>query len=160
MKSWKPLAAVTILSLSAISVAHAGTALDAIKKNGYHQMRRQRRPARFLLRRRKRQLQRHRCGRVPRRRRCGVRRFHQAQVHPADRQGASDRPAIRRDRRAVAQHHLDLQPRFGPGSEFRRSHLLRRPGLSGQQETGRQERQEIGRRYGLRPGRHHHRTQL
>jgi general L-amino acid transport system substrate-binding protein len=35
MKSWKPLAAVTILSLSAISVAHAGTTLEAIKKNGF-----------------------------------------------------------------------------------------------------------------------------
>lgn len=35
MKSWKPLAVATVLSLSVVGTAHAGTTLEAIKKNGF-----------------------------------------------------------------------------------------------------------------------------
>ena len=43
---------------------------------------------------------------------------------PSQRQGALHRAAVRRDRRPVAQHDLDDQPRHRARPELRRRHLL------------------------------------
>ena len=94
---------------------------------------RQHRACGLLQSRRRRQLVGHRRRRLPRRRCGGVRRCQGGQVHAAHRQGAVHRRAVRRGRRAVAQHHLDPQSRQRAGARFRRRDLLRRPGLHGAQ---------------------------
>jgi general L-amino acid transport system substrate-binding protein len=55
----------------------------------------------------------------------------QGQVCAAERAAALHRAAVRRDRRAVAQHHLDADARRVAGPALHRRHLLRRPGLHG-----------------------------
>ena len=108
---------------------------------------------------RRRQLVGHRRRRLPRRRCGGVRRRQGGQIHAAHRQGAVHRRAVRRGRRAVAQHHLDAQSRQRARARFRRRDLLRRPGLHGAQVARGQERARAGRRLGVRADRHHHRAQ-
>ena len=69
------------------------------------------------------------------------------------------RAAKRRDRRAEPQHHHHLGPRRRPGHRLGRHRVLRRPGLHGAEEAGRQERRRTGRRAGLRAAGHRQRTE-
>ena len=77
---------------------------------GLRAVRREHRPCRFLRRRQPGQLDRPRRRLLPRHRGRGVRRYEQGQVDPADRATALYRSPVGRDRRAVAQHHLDAHP--------------------------------------------------
>ena len=61
--------------------------------------------------------------------------------------------AIRRDRRAGAQHHLDAQPRGQSRSDVRRGELLRRHQLPGESQLRHQVAARAGWRHRLRPAR-------
>ena len=81
------------------------------------------------------------------------------QVRAAQRPGAFDRAAVGRDRHAVAEHHLDAFARHRQRPQLHGDHLLRRPGLHGEEGPRREKRAGTGRRHRLRADRHHHRSQ-
>jgi hypothetical protein len=64
-----------------------------------------------------------------------------------------------RDRGAVAQQHLDLDPRRLARRRLHRHQLLRWPGLHGPEEVEDRQRQEAQRRDHVRAGRHHQREE-
>ena len=133
--------------------------LDAIKAKGFIQCGVSTGLAGFSNPGRRRQLVGPRRRRLPCRGRRAVRRRRCGQVHAAHRQGALHRAAVGRGRPAVAQHHLDADPRHRARPRLHRRDLLRRPGLHGAQGARRQERARARRRLGLRAARHHDRAQ-
>lgn len=153
------LAVVTAAAVLGMSgFAQAGATLDAVQKKGFVQCGVSDGLPGFGTGRH-RQDPRHRRRCLPRRGRRGIRRRDQSEIQPVECQGAFHRAAIGRDRRTVAQHHLDQLPRFGHGPGVRRRNLLRRHRLFGEQQAGREERQGTGRRDHLHSGRYHHRAE-
>ena len=120
-------------------------------------LRRQPGAAGLLQPRRQGQLDRPRRRFLPRDRGGDLQRSEQGQVHAALGQGPVRAAQIRRDRCALAQH--DLDPVARRALQFRRRHLLRRPGLHGAQGAQGQFGARAQRRLGLHADRHHDRAQ-
>ncbi len=153
----------TILLLTAVVrglVRGRGIGADAQDGEGSRRapVRRQSGRRRILQSRRQGQLDRLRRRFLPRDRGCGPQRSDQGEVHAAVRQGSVRAAQDRRDRRAVAQYHLDAVARRLV-RQFRGDHLLRRPGLHGAQGAQGQFGARAQRRLGLHADRHHDRAQ-
>ena len=80
-------------------------------------------------------------------------------VREPDRQDALSGAAGGRDRRVVAQHHVDAVARRRPGADLRGGELLRRAGLHRAHGVGYHQRQGTGRCVGVHPDRNHDRAQ-
>ena len=112
-----------------------------------------------MLRRQPGQVGRPRRRRLPRRLGRHLRRCREGEVRAAHLAAALHRAAVGRGRHAVQQHDHDADARHRARPRLHGHHLLRRPGLHGEQEARREERQGAERRHGLRRARHHHRAQ-
>ena len=151
----------TTVAAAALAMAGAAQAgpVDAIKKRGELVCGVSQGLGRPVHRRRAGPLDRPGRRPVPRagRRRAG--RRVQDPLRAAQFAATLSRAAKRRDRRAEPQHHHHLGPRRRPGHRLGRHRVLRRPGLHGAEEAGRQERRRTGRRAGLRAAGHRQRTE-
>ena len=96
---------------------------------------------------------------LPRRCRRGAERREQGEVRAAELAAALHVAAGGRDRRPVAQQHLDADAGCFPRRRVRRHQLLRRPGLHGADEAEDRQRQEAERSDRLRAGRHDEREE-
>ena len=154
-----------IVSTIALAAAMAVAATAALGPDAQHhqaarlrQLRRQG-PGGLRPARRAGQLDRPRRRLLPRARGRDLQRSDQGQVLAAHRQGPLHRAAVRRHRRAVAQHDLDALARHLARPELHRRQLLRRPGLHRAQGPEGELGARAHRRLGLHPDRHDHRTQ-
>ena len=126
---------------------------------GLRAVRRQRRPAGVLLRRRQGPFQGARRRHLPGAGRRAVRRCREGALHPAVRHRAVFGVAVRHGRSAVAQHLMDQLAGYRAGHPLHRRHLFRRPGLPGQSQARRVQRPRTEGRDGVHPVRHHQRAE-
>ena len=123
--------AATILLVTTVGPPAFGTSqtLAAVKARGVAGLRRERGPARVLLRRRARRVVRFRRRLLPRRRGRHFRRSEQGAARSAVRRRPVSGAEGRKDRRSLPQFDLDHGPRDRIRADLRRRHLLRRAGL-------------------------------
>ena len=138
----------------------AGKDLDAIKARGALICGVGHRHGRLHAGRQPGQVGRPRRRRLPRRLGRHLRRLpRRSSTCRSPRSSASPRCSRARSTSCRTTRPSTLTARHRARPRFHRHHLLRRPGLPGEQEARREERQGAERRHRLRGARHHHRAQ-